>query len=226
MARITNRQIVEELKSGKRDGCRHLLDAYQNRLYSEALTNFGMPVEDAEELVSDVLLTVVNKIRGFEFKKGEGDFHIWVMTIFRNRVRDFVRHQAATGLLTESFDEESAGSEGELDGVSMKVVRSIVESYQLAMASDDGDIPHAGSPAQTKLQVISDTLEKLETWERVLLRCRALDVSYEDIAGYTGKSVQQLKVYHARVKKKFVRLLSVHYPELVNSTGALIAHEA
>lgn len=226
MARILNRQIVEELKSGNRAGCTHLMQAYQNRLFSETMANFGMASEDAEELVNDVLLTVVGKIRSFEFKKGDGDFHVWVMTIFRNRVRDFMRHQAATGLLTESFDEASSESEDELDGVSMKVIRSIVESYQQAVAMDGSESLDTESLVQNRLRVISDTLEKLETWERVLLRCRALDVPYEEIAGYTGKPVQQLKVYHGRVKKKFARLLSEHCPELANSTGVVIEHEA
>jgi len=54
----------------------------------------------------------------------------------------------------------------------------------------------------------------METWERVLLRCRALDVPYEEIARYTGKTAKQLKVYHARVKKRFMKLLAQHYPEL------------
>ena len=57
-------------------------------------------------------------------------------------------------------------------------------------------------------------LEVMESWERVLLRCRALDVPYEEIARYTGKTPAQLKVYHSRVKQKFVRLLAERYPEL------------
>jgi RNA polymerase sigma factor (sigma-70 family) len=188
--------------------------------------NFGITSVDAEELVSDVLLAVVGKIHGFEFKKGDGDFHVWVMTIFRNRVRDFMRHRAATGLLTESFDEASPERDDELDGISMKVIRSIVESYEQAIAIDDRENLDTESLVQSRLRVISDTLEKMETWERVLLRCRALDVSYEEIAGYTGKPVHQLKVYHGRVKKKFARLLSEHYPELAHTPGVVIEHEA
>jgi DNA-directed RNA polymerase specialized sigma24 family protein len=68
-----------------------------------------------------------------------------------------------------------------------------------------------------KLQVIAETLEQMEAWERVLLRCRALDVSYDDIATYTGRPARQLKTYHARTKKKFLRLLAQHYPEVVET---------
>jgi hypothetical protein len=90
----------------------------------------------------------------------------------------------------------------------------VVADYQESLAEQ----PAAGAdPNSTrgKLKVISEVLDVMESWERVLLRCRALDVPYEEIAQYTGKTPAQLKVYHARVKQKFVKLLAERYPELV-----------
>ncbi len=209
MARVPNKQVVEELKAGKPIGCRHLIEIYQDRLVGEAVHVFHIPQEDAEETVSDVLLTVVQKIKGFEFKRSDGDFHLWVMTIFRNRVRDSVRRQVVHGIPTDIFQESRMDDEGGMGAVEKEVTAAIVRSF----AEEDngpGDASTAG-----KLRVIADVLDEMETWERVLLRCRALDVSYEDIARYTGKPVKQLKVYHARVKKKFMKLLAQHYPEIL-----------
>lgn len=211
MGRIPNRQVVDELKEGNPVGCRHLADLYQNLLLSEGVGVFEMVQEDAEELVSDVLLTVVQKIHSFEFKRGEADFHLWVMAIFRNRVRDFVRHRAISEGLEVTFQESSLDDDEEYSGAERDVVAEIVRRYQDSLRDDSDGLR---SEAGEKLRVVTETLEKLENWEKVLLRCRALDVPYEDIAEYTGKPVKQLKVYHARVKKKFVTMLARRFPEL------------
>ncbi len=221
MARISYRQIVEELKAGNRAGCTHLIQVYQNRLVSEAVNTFRIDAGEAEELVSDVLLAIVNKIRSFEFRKSDNDFHIWVMTVFKNKVRDHVRHIASTGFPMESYDKLDGQGNDEL---THSVMRAVMSAYQNALNSDgeEGD----DSRVSGKLRAIAETLEQMETWERVLLRCRALDVPYEEIAGYTGKPAQQLKVYHARVRNKFIARLAQQYPELSTSTTMMVAHEA
>lgn len=213
MTRSSNRQIVQKLKEGNQHGCRLLVDAYQDRLMTEAEHVFHLPHLDAEELVSDVLLAVIDGIGGFEFKKSDADFHFWVMTIFKNRVRDFVRHQALTAGLMERFDEAAFEDEEKFSSGEQEVIGAIVRGYQDSLREEAGGESHSPGTA-SKLAVVAEVLEKLETWERVLLRCRALEVPYEEIARYTGKPVKQLKVYHARVKKKFMKLLAQYYPEL------------
>jgi len=226
VAAISNRTIVQELKSGDRLGCARLVDMYQARLIDEAVHVFHLPSEDAEELVSDVLLAVVRKINTFEFKRGDGDFHLWVITIFRNKVRDVVRHRALTDGLIERFEEGGLRDDNAYSKVEREVTDAIIRQYQEAIRDSESAITEGesaesagaegagNSTVAAKLLAIADALERLETWERVLLRCRALDVPYDDIARYTDKSVAQLKVYHARVKKKFVKILAEHYPEL------------
>ena len=210
MGKVSNREVVRELKEGSRLGCAHLLDLYQDRLTGEAVNVFHVRYEDAEEIVSDVLLTVVQKIKTFEFTKSDGDFHYWVMTIFRNRLRDFVRRVAVTDGLVEVFDE--APVEGAYSSTDREVTRAIIRQYEESLREPEEN--PAGGGHTEKLTVIAEALDEMESWERVLLRCRALEVPYEEISTYTGKPVKQLKVYHARVKKKFVKLLGKHYPEL------------
>lgn len=215
MARTENRQVVEELKAGKPSGCRLLVRMYQNRLLNEAVHVFHVKREDAEEIVNDVLLVVIRKIGVFEFRRSDADFHDWVMTIFRNRVRDTFREAAMRGTLMDSLDEEIQTEELEDGSLRREIVQMIVRDYQQSLAAErDGDVSGNGSPRQ-KLQVLADALDSMESWERVLLRCRALDIPYEDIARYTDKTPGQLRVYHGRVKKKLLKLLAQHYPELV-----------
>jgi RNA polymerase sigma factor (sigma-70 family) len=214
MAKVSNRDIVRELKEGSRMGCSHLIDLYQDRLIGEAAEVFHLPFEDAEEIVSDVLLAVVQKIQSFEFKRSDGDFHYWVMTIFRNRVRDFVRRHASTEGIMEMFDE--AADETSFTSTEREVIALTVRQYEEALHdTEEEPVSDVSQSRSDRLETIVETLEGMEPWERVLLRCRALDVPYEEIALYTGKTVKQLKVYHGRVKKKFVKLLAERYPELV-----------
>jgi RNA polymerase sigma factor (sigma-70 family) len=213
MARASNQQIVRELKEGDQRGCRHLIDAYQGRLLGEAVHVFQVPFLDAEELVSDALLTVVNKIETFQFKRSDGDFHYWVMTIFRNRVRDFMRHRALTDGLLERFDEAALEDDESYSSTEREVVRTVIHRYEDSLRSPESETEHVGAGKSGKLQIVVEALERLETWERVLLRCRALEIPYEEIAHYTGKTAKQLKVYHTRVKRKFLKLLAERVPE-------------
>lgn len=209
MARYSNKEIVRQLKEGDPRGCRHLVEAYQDRLLGEATDVFGVSVEDAEELVNDVLLIAVTRIGSFEFKKSEADFYLWLITIFRNRVRDFVRKRAICDGLREVFDESEFDAEKEYSTTELEVLREIVREYVRSVQEEDGQW-------DAKLTFVADVLDRMETWERVLLRCRALDVPYEEISHYTGKTPSQLKVYHARVKRKFVKMLAERHPEFVN----------
>lgn len=215
MTNVSNRQVVRELREGDRLGCSHLIELYQDRLVGEAVHVFRVPLLDAEELVSDVLLAAVQRIHGFEFKKSDGDFHYWIIAIFRNRVRDFVRRRALTDGLMTYFEESALENSDEYSPTEQEVVATIVRDYEESLrVPDEEDAKDDRESVKGKLQVIAETLEGMETWERVLLRCRALDVPYEEIARYTGKTAKQLKVYHPRVKKKFTELLGQHYPEL------------
>lgn len=53
-----------------------------------------------------------------------------------------------------------------------------------------------------KHQLLRAELEKMEDWERILLLTRSQGMSYAAIAEYTGKPVDQLKVYYGRLKKR------------------------
>lgn len=214
MARPMNRKIVQQLREGDPVGCRHLVDAYQRRLLNEATTVFRFRLEDAEEIVSDVLLTVIDKIDTFEFQKGDADFHFWIMAIFRNRLRDFVRQQTIRGKLFVTMGGDALDNTGFETG-SDEMLESIIHDYEAEVrrGESEGGSDQSRSKSDS-LQMIADTLDSMETWERVLLRCRALEVPYAEIARYTGKPVDHLKVYHARVKKKFIKLLFERYPEM------------
>lgn len=200
MSRISNRQLVDELRSGHRLGEIHLVEMYRRHLIAECVRSFRLDPMDAEEIVDDVFVLVIRKIRLFSFKRSESDFHYWLMAIFRNKVRDFVRRGAV------------AGPDGPEYFLSSEVLAEGPESIRAAIGQYEGSGRMRESEVST---VVATLLNELEPWERVLLHCRALDMPYSDIATYTGKTVDQLKVYHARVQAKFKRMLADRFPALM-----------
>lgn len=205
MPRISNRQLVDELRSGHRLGEIHLVEMYRRHLIAECVRSFRLDPLDAEEIVNDVFVLVIRKIRLFSFKRSESDFHYWVMAIFRNKVRDFVRRGAvgspdrSEGLLSSEVFAEGPAS------IHAAICQYEWSTGELDESTRNGEV----------LTAVATLLNELEPWERVLLHCRALDVPYNDIALYTGKTADQLKVYHARVQAKFKRMLSERFPGIM-----------
>lgn len=196
------REIVADLQHGRRAGVVRLMACYQQRLLAEAVQVFHVPRADAEEIVDDVLLSVVQQIAQFQFRRGDGDFHVWVIAVFRNRVRDFARRRAMLGEPPLPFDEadlleeEGASTEG-ARGVVQEILRSYADEAVRGGAEEESAV----------LGIVREVLEGMESWERVLLRCRALGVPYEEIAGYTGKRADTLRVYHERTRRKFAAMV-------------------
>ena len=181
---ISNRQIVDELKAGDRSGCVHLMQAYQHRLFEHLVHTFHIPREDAEELVSDVLLTVVRRISLFSFRNSDEDFARWVFTVLRNHVRDFLKKQARQGVKMEAFSEEECGDGDGIFTAVREITQIVVRDFMENESGEDGGNGEneAGKTENRPLQLVVETLKSMETWERVLLRCRALDIPYEEIA--------------------------------------------
>lgn len=204
MSKISNGQVVFQLRSGDRRGCELLLSLYQRRLIRECIHGFCVDAMDAEEIVNDALMAVVQKIGSFSFKRSESDFHYWVMAIFRNKVRDFLRRRAAAG----------------------GCVAERMTSVDIYEMRDGIKVPfheaeYCDNPRKSSLTAgVADLLSEIPVWERVLLLCRADQIPYHEIARFTGKTVDQLKVYYPRVRRKFRRLLVQRYPDLERRFGS------
>lgn len=181
------------------------MQEYQRRLLQYIVGTYDIPKADAEEMVSDVLLLVIQRISQFAFRKSDADFARWVFTIVRNKIRDYWRHRKRNLIEMVSISSD----EGE-DGVSVEeeIIRTIVSDF---LAGEEGDGVREG--AKRPLDLVVEALKSMETWERVLLRCRALDIPYEDISRYVEKPAKQLKVYHCRVKQKFAEKLRKLFAE-------------
>lgn len=174
------------------------MQMYQHRLFSYLIEAFRITREDAEELVSDVLLSVVQRISLFAFRNSDDDFTRWIFTILRNRVRDFLRQQCRQRMVMEEYSEGDGGDDAGPAG--REIADIVIRDFM------DGD-EYGRETESRPLQLVVETLQSMETWERVLLRCRALEIPYEEIAPYVDKPAKQLKIYHLRVKRRFLQKL-------------------
>jgi RNA polymerase sigma-70 factor, ECF subfamily len=105
--RDRDRELVEALRRGDAHAAERLLYVYGDRAYRLAV-RITRARQDAEEVVQDVVLTVVRKIDGF---RGDAAFGAWFYRIVANsayqKLRDRRRHgaevsaDAVPGLLTD-----------------------------------------------------------------------------------------------------------------------------
>jgi RNA polymerase sigma factor (sigma-70 family) len=206
MVMLSDKQIVEGLKDQRPVAYRCLADKFHRRLLREAIGTYRVAHQDAEEIVNDVLMAVLKGIETFEFKTGDSDFQAWMMRILRNRVFDHFRRQEPYKQRISSMDSSVLDGEDVGGPGSVAVLRALTGYFHDPGTSGDG------SPG-TAARLLAEAVDRLEPWERMLLHCRADEIPYDAIAGYTGKSVQQLKVYHSRVKKKLRKTLQEKHPE-------------
>jgi hypothetical protein len=80
-----------------------------------------------------------------------------------------------------------------------------------------GQEPERLSCEHRAISQLKEILETMPVWEQVLLRCRALEIPYEEISTYTGKPAPILKVYHARVQKKLRKKIEKQFPHFLHS---------
>ena len=66
----------------------------------------GVLASDVDDLVQDVLLVVVRKVAGFEWR-GQGAFRAWLRTILAHQLRDYFRGQKNRPIATGVSDFQS-----------------------------------------------------------------------------------------------------------------------
>jgi RNA polymerase sigma-70 factor, ECF subfamily len=94
------------------DGFRHLYRHYFPRIYAYIASRVGSR-EDAEDLVSDVFVSVVEALERFEYR-GDGSFAAWLFRIAYNEVQGHYRRTLRTSSISLT-DMEIASSELALD---------------------------------------------------------------------------------------------------------------
>jgi RNA polymerase sigma factor (sigma-70 family) len=87
----TRRTLLSRLKeSNAQESWRQFFDTYWRLIYTTAL-NAGLTDSEAQEVVQETVLTVVRKIKSFQYDPAVGSFKGWLLTIVRWRIADQFR---------------------------------------------------------------------------------------------------------------------------------------
>lgn len=153
-------------------------ETYGQKLHRYAVHTWGIEADAAWDLVYKCLYRAVEKKDAYTFES-EAKYAGFLFRIFVNELKNSLRGPKAAPVVPLQELEERAPE------------------------------PEAPSPVNSpQLQLLNEELEKLESWERILLLSRSQGVDYSTISSYTGKPAFQLKVYYARLKKRLEKKLN------------------
>lgn len=168
--------IASKIKKKDADAIALLYKNYGKKLFGYASVKWKLEEDESWELVYKTLYKVIQVIDKYEFES-ETKFQGFIFTIFVNYLRNHYRDHKDKKLqlveLTELHEKDSPEKNDQEGAVKL-------------------------SPQMECLQKV---LQMLEDWQRIILLMRAQDYSYEDIGKYVERPVEQLKVYHMRLKK-------------------------
>ena len=87
----TRRSLLSRLKqSNAQESWQQFFDTYWRLIYTTAL-NAGLTDSEAQEVVQETVLTVVRKVKSFQYDPAAGSFKGWLLTIVRWRIGDQFR---------------------------------------------------------------------------------------------------------------------------------------
>ena len=174
----TSVTLLERLRlPGEEQAWRHFVELYAP-LILDWSRRIGLNATDSEDLVQDVLTTLVHKLREFDYDRNQS-FRGWLRTITTNRGRDFLRRRGlAAGVA--------------LDGM-------------LDPATPNGADVFA--EAEYRRQLVSRALDLMQTefesntW-KACWECVVNDRRADDVAQQLGMSVNAVFVAKSRVLRR------------------------
>ncbi len=172
------------LPAADNDFLTEIYNRYGKKLYSYAIRTWKLNEDDAWNLIYKTLYKVIETHKNYTFET-EDKFASFVFKLFINYLRNDYRDKKNSTLDVSSAD---------------------LSTMQLQSGT-------APTEAQTnqKLVVLSEELDKMEDWQRMLLLMRSEGRPYSEIAQYIDKPEQQLKVYYQRLKETITKKLHEHF---------------
>jgi RNA polymerase sigma factor (sigma-70 family) len=177
---MSETKVTYELITKKdKESIRVLYERYGKKLFGYAAHKWKMKEDENWDLVYKTLYRVLETHSNYKFSS-EQKFASFVFTVFINYLRNFYRDRKKLPVEIVELDEKIS------------------------------DHPETGNETSTSpaMNLLVSELDQLEDWERILLLMRSQDVPYAEIAKYTGKPEDHLKVYYGRLKKKLSDRLS------------------
>jgi RNA polymerase sigma-70 factor (ECF subfamily) len=171
-------ELVQDFLSGDQQAFNNLARKYQEKIYWHARRLLG-DHDDAHEIVQQVLLVMYNKLNTFNFSSS---LYTWIFKITYTRSLNLLKKRNLKRLLTLSSADEIKNTGYE----------NVISDFE----------------TKEKFAKMERLLGKLPVKQREIFIMRNFDdLSYDEIANITGKSVGTLKANYFHAFKKIRELM-------------------
>lgn len=170
--------LVKKFLSGEEAAFNKLVNRYQKKIYWHARRMTGNHL-DADEIVQEVLVIMYTKLSKFQFRS---TLYTWIYRVTATRAINLIRRRKVREFF--SLDDIRGEEKGKND---------IVEAVE----------------QRERLRILEEVLQKLPPKQREVFILRAFEeLSYEEIAEITKKSVGGLKANYFHAMKKLENYMS------------------
>ena len=182
-------RIVSSVQHGRTEAFAVLVDRHKDKVYGTIMRLTGDP-QAAEELAQETFVRAFRSLRTF---RGKARFSTWLVQIAINLVRDHVRERRRSREI--SLDALLERDEG------TSILTEMSASYDPLEELGERDLMERFEAALAKIP---------QDYREVFVLHHMQNMSYEDIAAFTGDSVGSLKVRAHRARKLLKEII---FPE-------------
>jgi len=170
-------ELIKSFLQGDESAFNRLAKQYQEKIYWHARRMTGNHL-DADEILQEVLIVLYNKLKTFKFNSS---LYTWIYTITNTRSINFLKR---------------------------KKLRIFLSLGDIKNRTDESENIIADLETKQKLEKIEKALQKLPVKQREVFIMRNYDdLSYEEIAKITGKSIGGLKANHFHALNKLKEMI-------------------
>lgn len=170
-------ELITSFLNGNESSFNRLAKKYQEKIYWHARRMTGNHL-DADEVLQEVLIVMYNKLNTFKF---ESSVYSWIYRITATRSLNFIKRRKLKSLFSLQSIENSKQS-GE------SVIKDLEDKQ--------------------KVEELEKKLQRIPTKQREVFVMRNFEeLSYDEIAEITGKSVGALKANYFHAVKKLKEMV-------------------
>lgn len=167
------KDFFDNIKKKDKKAVQLIYDRYGKKLYGYAVLKWKLDEDEAWDLIYATLYKSISVIDRYTFES-ESKFVGFLFTAFTNNLRNYYNKKKKEGVQIVELNDEH----GNVSDKEKEVIRE-----------------------NDHMKCLQQGLSQMDDWKRVVLLMRAQEHSYEEIATYVEKPVEQLKVYYMRLKK-------------------------
>lgn len=194
-------EVIKKMKSGNKEAYAVIFNKYRPYLLNRVIQRVMGNRELAEDLVSDIMIKIYEKIDSYNNEEGVL-FKTWLTTVANNHVIDHLRKKRdGVELNTVSIDAKVV-NDGDDDSTNSL-------SFGSLLRDTERNVDDINEPLGTK-EMVRAAISKLKPKYISLIKMRFfLGLSYEEIADHFQEPIGTVKGNLKRTKDKLAILIDI-----------------